>query len=67
MKPKAFIYSDVETFQGLKSLLLPAEGPIPFDFSSLAEAKKNRNKKLDDFELYHIITLTQMVFLFSGG
>ena len=54
MKAKqAFIYADVEMPQGLKSPLLQAEGRIPFDFSSLAEAKKNLNKKLDDFESYH--------------
>ena len=64
MKAKqAFIYADVEMPQGLKSPLLQAEGRIPFDFSSLAEAKKNLNKKLDDLNC--IITLTQMLFLFS--
>ena len=41
MKAKqAFIYSDVEMSQGLKSPLLPAEGPISFEFSSLHEAKR---------------------------
>jgi hypothetical protein len=50
---QAFIYSDVEMSQGLKNPLLPAEGPIPFEFSSLDEAKKNLNKELDDFESYH--------------
>jgi len=54
MKAKqAFIYSDVEMSQGVKSPLLPAEGPIPFEFSSLEEAKRNLNKELDDFESYH--------------
>jgi hypothetical protein len=54
MKAKqAFIYCDVEMSQGLKSPLLPAEGPIPFEFSSLEEAKRNLNKELDDFESYH--------------
>jgi hypothetical protein len=38
---------------GLKTPLLPAEGPIPFEFSSLAEAKENLNKELDAFETYH--------------
>jgi oxepin-CoA hydrolase/3-oxo-5,6-dehydrosuberyl-CoA semialdehyde dehydrogenase len=50
---QAFIYSDVEMSMGLKSPLLPTEGPIPFEFSSLDEAKKNLNKELDDFEIYH--------------
>ena len=50
---QAFIYSDREMSLGLKSPLLPAEGPIPFEFSNIGEAKKNFNKELDDFELYH--------------
>jgi hypothetical protein len=50
---QAFIYTDIEMSMGLKTPLLPAEGPIPFEFSSLEEAKKNLNKELDDFETYH--------------
>ena len=38
---------------GLKTPLLPADGPISFEFSSLDEAKKALNKELDDFETYH--------------
>ena len=49
----AFIYTDVEMSMGLRSPLLPAEGPVPFEFSDLDEAKKNLNKELDDFEAYH--------------
>lgn len=49
----AFIYTDTEMSMGLKSPLLPAEGPAPFEFSSLDEAKQNLNKELDDFETYH--------------
>ena len=48
-----FLYTDAEMSMGLKSPLLPGEGPIPFEFSSLDEAKKNLNKELDDFEMYH--------------
>jgi hypothetical protein len=48
-----FIYTDAEMSMGLKSPLLPGDGPIPFEFSSLDEAKKNLNKELDDFETYH--------------
>lgn len=50
---QGFIYTDAEMSLGLKSPLLPAEGPIPFEFSSLDEAKNNLNKELDDFETYH--------------
>lgn len=54
MKAKqAFIYTDMEMSMGLKSPLLPAEGPIVFEFSSLDEAKKNLNRELDDFEAYY--------------
>lgn len=51
---QAFIYTDMEMSMGIKSPLLPADGPIPFEFSTLDEAKKNLNKELDDFETYHI-------------
>lgn len=51
---QTFIYTDVEMPMGLKSPLLPAEGPVPIEFSSLDEAKKHLNKELDDFEIYHI-------------
>lgn len=51
---QAFIYSDMEMSMGLKSPLLPAEGPIPFEFSNLDEAKRNLNKELNDFESYHV-------------
>jgi hypothetical protein len=47
-----FIYTDVEMPMGLKSLLV-GEGPIPFELSSLDEAKENLKKELDDFETYH--------------
>ena len=50
---EAFIYSEVPMSMGLKSPLLPAEGPIPFEFANLEEAKKQLNKELDDFEAYH--------------
>ena len=50
---QAFIYTDVEMSMGLRSPLLPAEGPVPFEFSDLEEAKVNLNKELDDFEAYH--------------
>lgn len=50
---QAFIYTDAEMSMGLKTPLLPADGPIPFEFSSLDEAKRNLNKELDDFESYH--------------
>ena len=50
---QAFIYTDMEMSMGLKSPLLPGEGPIPFEFSNLEEAKKNLNKELDDFGTYH--------------
>jgi hypothetical protein len=50
---QAFIYSDVPMSMGLKSPLLPAEGPIPFEFSSLEEAKQQLYEELDDFESYH--------------
>lgn len=48
-----FIYTYAEMSMGIKSPLLPGEGPIPFEFSGLDEAKKNLNKELDDFEMYH--------------
>ena len=50
---QAFIYTDVEMSMGLRSPLLPAAGPVPFEFSDLEEAKMNLNKELDDFETYH--------------
>lgn len=50
---QGFIYTDAEMSMGLKSPLLPEEGPIPFEFSSLNEAKENLNKELDDFETFH--------------
>ena len=50
---QVLIYTDAELPMGLKTPLLPAEGPIPFEFSSLDEAKQNLNKELDDFEKYH--------------
>lgn len=50
---QAFIYTDVEMPMGLRSPLLPAEGPVPFEFSDLDEAKTNLNNELDDFEAYH--------------
>ncbi|MGZ3937726.1 MAG: hypothetical protein ACXVLT_03310 [Flavisolibacter sp.] len=50
---EAFIYSDVPMSMGLKSPLLPAEGPVPFLFANLEEAKKELNRELDDFEAYH--------------
>lgn len=50
---QGLIYTDAELPMGLKTPLLPAEGPIPFEFSSLAEAKENLNKELDAFETYH--------------
>jgi hypothetical protein len=54
LKAKQFlIYTDAELPMGLKTPLLPAEGPIPFEFSSLDEAKENLNRELDDFETYH--------------
>ena len=54
LKAKQFlIYTDAELPMGLKTPLLPVEGPIPFEFSSLDEAKKALNKELDDFETYH--------------
>lgn len=54
LKAKQFlIYSDAEMPMGLKTPLLPSEGPIAFVFSSFEEAKKNLNKELDDFETYH--------------
>lgn len=56
LKAKQYlIYTDAEMSMGLKSPLLPAEGPIPFEFSSLDEAKAHLNKELDDFETYHAI------------
>ncbi len=55
MKAKqAFIYTDMEMSMGLKSPLLPAEGPVQFEFSSLDEAKENLNRELDDFEAWHV-------------
>lgn len=54
LKAKQFlIYTDAELPMGLKTPLLPADGPISFEFSSLDEAKKALNKELDDFETYH--------------
>lgn len=54
LKAKQYlIYTDAEMSLGLKTPLLPAEGPIPFEFSSLDEAKAHLNKELDDFETYH--------------
>jgi len=55
LKAKQFlIYTDAEMPMGLKSPLLPSgEGPIPFEFTSLEEAKENLNKELNDFETYH--------------
>jgi hypothetical protein len=50
---EAFIYSDVPMSMGLKSPLLPAEGPVPFEFDNLEEAKKELIKQLDDFEAFH--------------
>jgi len=50
---EVFIYSDVPMSMGLKSPLLPADGSIPFEFTTLEEAKKQLNKELDDFEAYH--------------
>jgi hypothetical protein len=50
---QAFIYTDAEMPMGLKSPLLSGDGPIPFEFSSLDEAKRKLNKELDDFEIYH--------------
>lgn len=54
LKAKQFlIYTDAEMSKGLKTPLLPAEGSIPFEFSSLDEAKRNLNKEIDDFEIFH--------------
>ena len=54
LKAKQFlIYTEAELPMGLKTPLLPAEGLVAFEFSSLDEAKKNLNKELDDFETYH--------------
>jgi hypothetical protein len=50
---QAFIYSDVPMSMGLKSPLLPTEGPIPFEFLNLEEAKQQLSKELDDFESFH--------------
>lgn len=50
---QSFIYTDAEMSMGLKSPLLPPEGPVSFEFLSLDEAKQNLNKELDDFENYH--------------
>jgi hypothetical protein len=50
---QAFIYSDLPMSMGLKSPLMPAEGPIPFEFSSLEEAKQHLIEELNDFESYH--------------
>jgi hypothetical protein len=47
-----FIYTDAEMPMGLKSSLM-GDGPIPFEFSNLEEAKNNLNKELNDFETYH--------------
>lgn len=49
---QAFIYTDVEMPMGLKSPLV-GECPIPFEFSSMVEAKENLNKELDDFETHN--------------
>ncbi len=48
---QTMIYSDTEIPKGLKSPLA-GDGPDPFRFSSLDEAKKDFNKQLDDFENY---------------
>jgi hypothetical protein len=54
LKAKQFlIYTDAELPMSLKTPLLPEDGPILFEFSSLDEAKENLNKELDDFETYH--------------
>jgi hypothetical protein len=50
---QAFIYSDAAMATGLKSPLVPVEGPIPFEFSNLEEAKRHLIQELDDFESYH--------------
>jgi hypothetical protein len=50
---QAFIYSDAAMSKGLKSPLLPVEGPIRFEFSSLEEAKRHLIQELDEFESYH--------------
>ena len=49
---QAVIYSDVALSKGMKSPLL-GEGPAPFEFATLDEAKNNLNKELDAFELYY--------------
>jgi hypothetical protein len=50
---QGFIYTDAEMAMGIKSPLLPTEGPVPFEFASLKEAKEQLNKELDDFEACH--------------
>lgn len=48
---QVIIYSDMEIPMGLKSPLA-GEGPDPFRFANLRQAKNNFNKELDDFEAY---------------
>ncbi|MCU7549635.1 DUF1569 domain-containing protein [Chitinophagaceae bacterium LB-8] len=48
---EAFIYTEIEMPQGLKSSLL-GNVPPPFKHPSLDDAKRNLNQELDDFHSY---------------